>query len=678
MTGKIFDSSTNIYQDQAKVLFDYYKEAAEKIVTQEEELEDKIAKANSTIQECAEERKRKKVLMIVFLSLGATSFITALIYYLMNMHNYFNRSYLNIVFPLFLASAVFLILFIVNIVKMHNNTLLIKRQEDAISAFNSAKQDIRREYNVNKLGIVYIPVSQSVPFEDKEFLVDYTGGEEATTFSLSFLHKPQDLKNCLSSLEERLSRVPVVEGNEDAEALDTSAYSKSVQSVTMHNYIGKIDREVRNISYLLNDNSKISVTLPIVTPGSSTHSFIKTYGTQETEEYPILNIFDAKQYSKALVAFEKLRAAKEALDKADRKESNEGEDSTKYLKNLMNKLAESVTLLSKVKINASTKLQNYTNLILSCVLKAGYNQYSPTLEAEEIEKVREASFDFQESVDQYKPFNLKPSSRVKYELMSGAWTAEDGSKTNIPFGLSQVQEEVLAPVINNLMNETRIERLKIYNNIKDQKLHYLNEWNKDIEAAFRDNRKTGQELITQITKAYAEYNTAFQTYKSFKSTKDMLKKSGDIAKSEVLEVDNTAEEVAGFELQAAECNKTADNFQEYMTRLQEDINEKSEQFEHIEYFEASLRDGIAHDTAKAMDIKTLQTLDSRQKALIQVSPYNAAYSHLPPPPSTEEKLEEDFGLNLTQEAASLIDKVEQEENKVQNTKVAEDSKEGTK
>ena len=44
MKGKIFPESTNIYQDQAKILFDYYQQAAEKIVQQEENLEKEILK----------------------------------------------------------------------------------------------------------------------------------------------------------------------------------------------------------------------------------------------------------------------------------------------------------------------------------------------------------------------------------------------------------------------------------------------------------------------------------------------------------------------------------------------------------------------------------------------------------------------------------------------------------
>ncbi len=43
MSGKIFNASANIYQDQAKILFDYYKQAAEKIVSEEEKYEKEIA-----------------------------------------------------------------------------------------------------------------------------------------------------------------------------------------------------------------------------------------------------------------------------------------------------------------------------------------------------------------------------------------------------------------------------------------------------------------------------------------------------------------------------------------------------------------------------------------------------------------------------------------------------------
>ena len=44
MKGKIFPESSNISQDQAKILFNYYQQVAEKIVQEEERLEKEIAK----------------------------------------------------------------------------------------------------------------------------------------------------------------------------------------------------------------------------------------------------------------------------------------------------------------------------------------------------------------------------------------------------------------------------------------------------------------------------------------------------------------------------------------------------------------------------------------------------------------------------------------------------------
>ncbi len=44
MKGKIFPETSNIFQDQAKILFNYYQQMAEKIVQEEERIEKEIAK----------------------------------------------------------------------------------------------------------------------------------------------------------------------------------------------------------------------------------------------------------------------------------------------------------------------------------------------------------------------------------------------------------------------------------------------------------------------------------------------------------------------------------------------------------------------------------------------------------------------------------------------------------
>ena len=41
MKGKVFESSRDVYQDQARVLFDFYLNAAQKIVDQEDDFDNK-------------------------------------------------------------------------------------------------------------------------------------------------------------------------------------------------------------------------------------------------------------------------------------------------------------------------------------------------------------------------------------------------------------------------------------------------------------------------------------------------------------------------------------------------------------------------------------------------------------------------------------------------------------
>lgn len=644
MTGKIFKESSNIYEDEAKVLFDYYKKAAEKIVSEEIDLENKIEDATNRRDTSEERQKKFKIIMIAAASVAGISAISCL---------------LTILIAKKLGLGVFLGFISVGCavaaVVSFFNKIKAKKDfdnfEDNIQAFTEAKASIRRNYKVTKMGVAYVPVATRVPFEGKSFVVDHTGSLPNTDFSLSVLHKPKELQESLTNLERNLDNIPVVEGNEDAEQIDTSSYSKSIQNITMHNYMGNIDREVRNISYLLSDSDTRSVSLPVVPPESDQENFLEEYATTDTGNKPIVKVFDTEGLDTKLEAFTSISDLKKELEK------NKDGGNSNYFKSLIRKLGDSVQLVSKIKTSSTSGLLEYTNSILAAVLKSGYNQYSPQLEAEELARIRDTNFNYQDCVESYKPFELKESSKVRYDIYNQNWVAEDNTRTIMPFGMNQIEEEVLMPLINNLMNETRIERLKIYNNIKDQKLSYLNKWHQDVEAAFRDNRKTGQELITQITNAYAEYSTAHNTYISYKQTQNAMKQTGrsDI---ETKEVDSSDTAIKEIEEKVEGCREVGEGFQVYMRGLQNDINTSSEKFGFVEYFEGSLRDGESKKVADSIIPENLQNLDARRQKIIPVNSYFATYAELPPEPSVEPKLMEDFTMDLQQAATAQIARID--------------------
>ena len=77
-TGKIFGDSADIYQDQARVLFDYYKKAAEKIVASENEVQQKIQDLTDHKNEMEKKIGSYKILYIVGFVLAGAGLILGL------------------------------------------------------------------------------------------------------------------------------------------------------------------------------------------------------------------------------------------------------------------------------------------------------------------------------------------------------------------------------------------------------------------------------------------------------------------------------------------------------------------------------------------------------------------------------------------------------------------------
>ena len=93
-----------------------------------------------------------------------------------------------------------------------------------------------------------------------------------------------------------------------------------------------------------------------------------------------------------------------------------------------------------------------------------------------------------------------------------------------------------------------------------------------------------------------------------------------------------------------------------MDRLHEDIDARAEKFGYVEYYDASLRDKKARDTAVAAD--NVNLLDDRRKPLAEVNPLLAQNSELPPEPSIEKEAYEYAGINLNAVAKEALNELD--------------------
>lgn len=608
-TGKIFKDSDNIYQDQARLLFNYYSHAAENIVRQEEQIEDQIAQLKTEREELEN--------------------------YMAETSRKWWRFFSWLAYHLFGGKR--------------NCKAQLAEIDENIGKQEEDHKNIFRDYRVEKMGVAYVPVAQQVAYEDKCFIVDHTGQVPLSEITLQQSRQASLLTETMSQLEKLSTEAPIVEGSNDTEIVPTDELSRSIQEVPLNDYVGKLDRSLRTISFCMSDTETKSVALPLVAGDSTFKEQLDEFATHETGGHPIVNVFDDQRYKKEMDAFCELNRLKESL-------SSDTEQFEDVLKHLMHSMATSVQTISAMKLASTRKMVAGSNALLLKLLKSPYNHYSTRLEFDEINRIRKERFDYSDSIQGYEPFQLRESSRVRYNLFAGEWTAEDNSVDCAPFGVHQIYEEIVAPMVQRLMQENRVERIRIYSQIHDQKVSYLNKWHQDVDAFYRSNHAESADIINNMQQTLSEYIEAYNTLAQLEKTLESMEQGEQSLDDTVVEKQDNGEEVlASFEAQGQEFRRVQEDFSEYMDRLQEDIALKAERFGHVEFYDARLRDGYSN--AAAVAASEVVSLDDRRKPLASANPLLGKEAQMLPEPSVEDATYEQLSLNIPALAVNALDAV---------------------
>lgn len=281
MEGKIFSDSANIYQDQAKVLYEYYKSAAEKIVSEEKLLEDKIKDAEYQIKKIQEDLDKAKR----------------------------NRT---IAFVLFFTVVGLIIGFIQNS-KVKQFEGMIEEKKKDIAKCKEAHKNIFRDYKVTKMGVAYVPVAKRVAYNGKSFVVDQSGIAKDEKFTLQVIKQSELINEAVSDLQTLTKTAPIVESSKAPETVSTGEMSKSIQKVSFNDYFGKMDRTLRTISYSLGNVEEYSVELPVVFPDTPYAKFLKEHSATDVEGSPVFNVFDTTRYDGYIQKFNELNETRRAL-----------------------------------------------------------------------------------------------------------------------------------------------------------------------------------------------------------------------------------------------------------------------------------------------------------------------------------------------------------------------------
>jgi len=652
MKGKVFESSMDVYQDQASVLFDFYLNAAQKIIDQEDALDNRSSELDNEI---AEIEARKEHVGRDYGISGALVVLGIILAALVH-------PVLGILALAGLGYAGKTYMFTNNVQKEINEV------EERKQGLQAEKQNIFRDYKVNKIGVVYVPIARKIAFGDKSVVVDLTGSTSDTAVNLQIANNPQALVKTLKDLEQLSIEAPIVEEAEQVENVETSDYSSSIQDVKFYDYFGTMDRTLRTGAYYLSDVTTKEIRLPFIQPGSEMMNYLNLYATTELDGAPVTPVFDQNRYEKEMDEFKQINEFHAQF-------AEENANFEDVLKHLINNIGIAVQTVATLKVASNNKLIDSSNQLLFTILKNSYNHYSPLLEHEEIEKMRNTNFNYSDTVENYKPFQLKASSRVKYDAQTGNWVAEDGTITTMPFGISQIQEEIVAPIVQNLLEETRMERMRVYNDIKNQKINYLNQWHQDTEDFYGRNRTSSDDLLNIMRSNMTKFLASQATIESIAEIKNSMQKqmiSGESTEQiEDKKEDADGKTLAAFEVQSQQFRKAQEDFDEYMDRLKGDIDERARNFEFIEYYDASLRDSMAKNLISASDNQ--DQLDARRRPLASINPLYAQVSVLPPSPSVDDSVGEQLSLNVARYAATTLQELNGEQTQVEPEQDDEES-----
>lgn len=643
LRGKIYEDSVSLYDDEARVAFEYFRGAAERIVAEEDAITEKKVKAEADIaeaeKECAaahaeyeaalNDAKRAKLWLIGFF----------------------------LVIPVFMAIS--------KLLKAKRRRIAAEGQQkvanDRVVAtkkvLGGLKKDfenIKRDYTISKLGVAYVPIATEVPFEDKSFILDDTKKTANSTFDLYQVKAQDEFVGTLTSIKEREESVPIAETGNVPESVPANELVPSFDSVWMNDYLGGMDRDLRAMAYFLRDLKKTSVTLPVIAPHGDYAKFLDEYCTSDTGDMPILDVFDNSSYSEDLKKFEEINELKKKMTF-----SNESLDDV--LQKFISEIAENVQYVGRAKIASIGKVLSVCGETLLNSFKASYNHYSPEAAKDEIERLQQEDFSFRSNdTAGVKPFMLSSGSRVRYDAVSSNWVADDGARVSAPLGIHQIQEEIISPLVQNLLRETRIERLKIYNNIIDQKLNYVKEWQKEVDDFYGRGRAEGNDIINQIQVVLGEFTTAYSQYEAFRQTEQAVAGGDEAALQNMKLAEGSSEKnVLAFKEQADQIEAQKEEFNRYVEDLQIDIERRAGEFSYTEDYESSLRD--RHSKDAVMSLKAIDKLDERRKVLLAANPYIAENAKLPPEATVNgEELYGRLGKDLCATAATLVDAIDAE------------------
>lgn len=389
----------------------------------------------------------------------------------------------------------------------------------------------RLDTRITKAGLIYLPITKFT-FQDQSVVIDRSGLIESTEFNYPNLlieNIPLVVKN-YDNLNHLVRTMPPLLSSDKKTELQRSF--DSIEKNNIQIFSQEIDYldYIKHLDELYKTINEFNITLPVFEKNDPLLSFFE----EETISDPG-NDLVYEELTLGMIEND-LQQITGIVEVETNKKHEELHDIDELTSEIVKFLSDSSLRWDYVLNKSLSKINIENSFLFSQYLgQSSYNYYCPTCNQESIEKLQVSDFDHNNDQDKRVTFPGNTIVRI-VDVENRIWKCPlCDQKTEQPFPVHKMLDELFNKVYDNLYEENYKERLAVYNKINDEKRKYIEKAENQFHQVRREIRSSNDSIKSKIRSLSAELTADQQ---SIQSLSDLMLKYKRISEERVRNFQN--------------------------------------------------------------------------------------------------------------------------------------------
>jgi len=440
---------------------------------------------------------------------------------------------------------------------------------------------IKFKVKIKKIGTVFLPIS-IYPFKNKTIVVDRSGILPSTNFNYPYLSS-ENIENAnniyknLKILSTRLTPVLNIDNQKQLKLSNNRVYRQPLkiygQELTLITFLEKLLEIIKSAKVNRVDQSFIHSGINLI-PALRKIALNNNNGLiiENVLKKDIKNEIDR---IKGVLVGRHSENGEINIDKIV-------ESILKFLSYMVPRYHWSIS--HSIKDVEAKNLFNFMNYISF----NSFNFYCPQCNKELLKQLHMRNSQFTGKTEEI-PINFPPTTKMRLiDVENNTWECPlCKHKTDQPISIHRIDDELFRKVYDKLYEENKINRLKIYYDIMNQKRSYIEKAENQFRTIIRENRAKKDKIKSKIRSLSAEVRADSE---SIESLGILMAKYDRISKQRIAQFEAEINEIK--KSIEEETRRDLSELETLLKNVQKEVNEKLTHYANLARIEQQKRDEI--------------------------------------------------------------------------------------